>query len=185
MPHAQRIDSFYQVARNRDFSRNFAFRVTTVKDRGVQVVGPDDLVYITAATLPGRTIQAIPLPYMGLDFQLPGSAKYTNAAGWSVTFRADGSNIIRSLFERWTFLLFDDATSAGTYRMYDDSTITLQQVDQDLNPLPEEYKLHGVFPTTVGDLSYDMTGNGDPVNLDITFAYQFWEKLPADQGGGL
>ena len=174
----QTIKKFYQTASARDFARNFSFRVESIIDRGQKVIEQEDLVYVTTAALPGRTITSIAQPYMGLEFQIPGAAKYTNSGGYSMTFRADGSNIIRSLFERWTFLTFDDETSTGTYRIYDNSSITLTQLDQDLNPLPEKYKLHGIFPVSVGDLAYDMTGNGDPITLDVSFAYQFWRKTP-------
>jgi hypothetical protein len=176
MANAQTIKKFYSTAASRDFARNFSFRVDDIVDRGQSVINAEDLVYVTTAALPGRSISVTTQPYMGLEFQIPGSAKYTNSGGYQMTFRADGSNIIRSLFERWTFLTFDDETSTGTYRIYENSSITLTQLDQDLNPLPEKYKLHGIFPVTVGDLSYDMTGNGDPITLDVTFAYQFWRK---------
>jgi len=176
MAHEQSIQKFYRTAQARDFARNFSFRVHTIMDRGTEIVSQDDLVYITTANIPGRTITALPMPYMGLDFQLPGAAKYENSSAWPVTFRADGSNIIRSLFERWTFLTFDDQTSTGTYRLYQDSIIRLTQLDQDLNPLPERYKLIGVFPTSVGSLGYEVTGNGDPINLEVSFAYQYWVK---------
>ena len=176
MAHDQNISTFYRAAQNRDFARNFSFRVEEIKDRGTALLDANDLVYVTTASLPGRTISVTQQPYMGLDFQIPGSAKYEGSSGYELTFRADGSNILRSLFERWTFLTFDDATSTGTYRIYDTSIIKLVQLDQDLNPLPEKYKLHGVFPVSVGSLGYDMTGNGDPITLTVQMAYQFWTK---------
>ena len=177
MANEQTIQKFYRTAQARDFARNFSFRVNTIHDRGTEIVTQEDLVYVTTASLPGRTITSIPQPYMGLDFQLPGAAKYNDQSGWNMTFRADGSNIIRSLFERWTFLTFDDQTSTGTYRLYEDSIINLVQLDQDLNELPERYQLVGVFPTSVGNLNYEITGNGDPITLDVSFAYQYWRKI--------
>ncbi len=175
MPHPQSIQKFYQTAQARDFTRDFQFRVNTITDRGAAVVTDEDLVYCTSASLPGRTISDVALPYMGIDFHLPGAAKYTGSGGWSLSFRADGDNILRSLFERWTQLIFDDATSAGTYRIYDNSTVVLDQLDQDFN-IVRQYKLHGVWPLSVGDLGYTLTGNGDLVTLDISLAYQFWRR---------
>ena len=175
MPHPQSIQKFYQTAQERDFTRDFQFRVDTITDRGVAVCTNEDLVYVTAANLPGRTIAAVPVPYMGLDFQLPSSAKYTDSGGWALTFRADGDNIIRNLFERWSQLIFDDSTSSGAYRIYDNSTIVLDQLDQDLN-IVRQYKLHGVWPTTVGNLDYKMDGTGTIVTFTATMAYQFWRR---------
>ena len=75
MPHPQSIQKFYQVAQERDFTRDFQFRVNTITDRGAAVMTDDELVYCTSASLPGRTITSTVQPYMGIDFQLPGSAK--------------------------------------------------------------------------------------------------------------
>ena len=175
MPHPQSIQKFYQVAQERDFTRDFQFRVNTITDRGAAVMTDDDLVYCTGASLPGRTITATQQPYMGIDFQLPGSAKYTGSSGWALNFRADGDNAIRSLFERWSQLLFDDTTSTGAYRIYDNSTVILDQLDQDLEVV-RQYKLHGVWPVSLGDLAYNMTGTGTVVTLAVTLAYQFWRR---------
>ena len=42
------------------------------------------------------------------------------------------------------------------------------------------YTLVGIYPTSVGAISMDTTGNGDVVNFTAQIAYQYWEKtLPS------
>ena len=95
----QGIQDFYRVAQDRDFTRDFQFRVLDVSDRGSPVLTQDDLVYATAANLPGREIANIPTPYMGLQFNLPGTASYPDSGGYSLTFRSDSENQIRTIFQ--------------------------------------------------------------------------------------
>ena len=42
--HNQKILDFYQVAQERDFTRQFQFRVTEISDRGAAIVTRDDLL---------------------------------------------------------------------------------------------------------------------------------------------
>ena len=56
----QDIQKFFQVLRTRDFARDFQFRVTNVSDRGISLLGDDDLVYAKGGSVPGRTIGTIP-----------------------------------------------------------------------------------------------------------------------------
>jgi len=139
------------------------------------LLGDDDLVYAKAGSVPGRTIGTIPVPYMGLQFRVPGAASYPGSEGYALEFYADSENLIRTVFERWSELTFDDATSTGNYRLYDNSTVTLAQLNQKLE-IVNEYKLIGVFPVEVGALKYDMTGAGTHVSFSASLCFQYWRK---------
>lgn len=171
----QRILDFYEVAQKRDFTRNFQLRVLDISDRGASVVTQDDLVYAQTAEVPARSIVNVPVPYMALDFNVPGAAKYPGSDAYNITFYADGENIIRSLFETWTQRVFDDETSTGEYRLHNNSIITLAQLDQKFE-VQRLYKLYGCYPVQVGALQYSMVGNGEVVNFDATLAFQFWRR---------
>ena len=44
-----------------------------------------------------------------------------------------------------------------------------------------QYTLIGLYPTSVGAIAMDTTGNGDVVNFTAQIAYQYWEKsLPGE-----
>ena len=171
----QKIQDFYRVAQERDFTRDFQFRVMDITDRGVSVVTQDDLVYAETGTLPARGVTTTAVPYMGLNFNLPGTAQYTGSEGYAIAFRADGEHILRTVFENWQKAIFDDETSTGQYRLFSNSTITLGLLNQDFN-VTRTYELVGCWPVTVGELAYDMKGAGAPITFTATLAYQYWRR---------
>jgi len=175
MPVTQTIKDFYSVAQARDFTRNFQFRVTSILDRGAEVLTPDDLVYVTTANLPARAVTNVPVPYMGLSFNVPGAANYPDAGGYAVTFRSDMEQVIRRVFENWQRSIFDDRTSTGAYRIFSTSRITLDLLDQNFNTM-RQYILHGAWPQQVGEIAYEISGTGDVVSFTATLAYQFWTR---------
>tara|TARA_B100000470_G_C19615476_1_gene313017 strand:- start:112 stop:651 length:540 start_codon:yes stop_codon:yes gene_type:complete len=171
----QDIQKFFQVLRTRDFARDFQFRVTDIRDRGIALLTDDDLVYAKGGAVPGRTIGTIPVPYMGLQFRVPGAAAYPGSDAYTLEFYADSENLIRTVFERWSELTFDDATSTGNYRLFENSQVVLAQLNQKLE-IVNEYKLIGVFPTEVGALTYSTVGGGESIAFTATLAYQYWRK---------
>jgi hypothetical protein len=188
----QNITKFYDVARARDFSRDFQFRVLSITPGGAQTTGnqvtfdSDDLVYIKSANLPGKSIQVQNVPYMGLQFHIPGSVQYTGSEGWQVNFYCDANSRIRQVFEDYTQNIFDDQTSTGAFNVPDTtSTVELVQLDTQLNVV-SQYSLIGVFPVNVGDLSYQMSdGTGNAVEFQATLAYQYWRRKNATSNEGI
>ena len=89
----QTIQDFYTQAQVKDFARNNLFRVLNIDfgDGSDVTIGEEDLVYVTTASLPGKTIQEVTVPYMGLDFHVPGTVKYNQSEGYTLQFRADES----------------------------------------------------------------------------------------------
>lgn len=172
----QGIQDFYRVSRERDFTRDFQFRVLNIQT-GVnsEQFTDDDLVYLKSATLPGRELTSNATNYMGMQFNIPGSATYTNAEGWQVDFYCDMNSRIRRYFEKQTFDVFDDETSTGAYNTPSNTqVIDLVQLDTQMNPI-NRYQLIGAWPKSVGELQYTIAeGKGAPVSFQVTFAYQFW-----------
>ena len=171
----QRLMDFYQVAQQRDFTRQFQFRVTEIRNQGAPIVTQDDLVYVTTATLPARAINNVTVPYMGLSFNVPGAANYPNSAGYAITFRSDQEQNIRRIFENWQRETFDDMTSTGNFRMFATSRITLDLLDSGFNTI-RQYLLHGAYCQQVGEMSFNTTDAGTIVELPVTLAYQFWTR---------
>jgi len=175
MPVTQTIKDFYQVAQARDFTRNFQFRVTSITDRGTEVLTTDDLLYITTAELPAREIANKTVPFMGLTFNVPGAATYPGSGGYAVVFRSDMEQVIRRLMENWQRSIFDDRTSTGAYRLFANSRLTMDLLDQNYNTM-RQYVLHGVWPQSVGNIGYDLQGDGDIVTLTVNLCYQYWTR---------
>lgn len=169
----QNITSFYKVAQTRDFARQFQFRLIQFGNTGFL---EDDLVYVETASLPGRQINNITVPYMGLQFNVPGTAAYPGSAGYNVTFRCDQNYDLRSVLEQATFDTFNDNSSTGNYNTPSDgSQLIMQLFDKNLTTV-NEYTLFGVYIQNLADTAYDIKDTGTVALINATIAYQFWRK---------
>lgn len=175
---AQTIQSFFQEAILRDFSRDFLFRVQNVNfGPGGPVLTDNDLVYAKTATLPERTIQDVPVKYRGLEFHVPGSASYGSAAGYSLDFYCDSDIRLREILLAESRRVFNDQTTTGDYRIAGPgASITLQQLNKALLPIME-YKLIGCSIRQVGPITYDMAaGTGAVASFPCTIAYHYFTE---------
>ena len=104
----QTIMDFYRVAQERDFARDFQFRILSMNPGGGNAVtfSEDDLVYAKGGQIPTRTIVNSEVPYMGLQFRLPGAAQYSGE--FSANFYCDVNSRVRQLMEEWSFQTFDE-----------------------------------------------------------------------------
>jgi len=164
------IQDFYAAAQAKEFARDFQFRVRTL--------GPfteDDLLYITTAQLPGKTINNQPVPFMGLPFNVPGSVSYTGSDAWAVTFRCDEGLNIRNKMENWMKEIFDDESSTGKYGVPVEEA-TMDLLGKDLEPV-RRYNFIGIYPTDLAGLDYNIEGTGTPLTFTATFAYQYWRLV--------
>jgi hypothetical protein len=177
MPVNQNIQNFYRIAADKDFSRDFLFRITQMQLQGVPALDEGDLVYAKTAELPGRTIGNVAVPYMGLSLNVPGAVTYPGSDQYGLDFYLDGESSLRNYFETASRSLFDDQTSTGEYGTPDDDFyIQLAQLDKDLEPIAE-YKLVGASLRNVGAIGYDIaSGTGATVSVNATVSYHFYTK---------
>lgn len=169
---SQKITDFYLAAQKQEFARNFQFRIISMP--GI-VSNNDQLLYLETATLPGRAIANIGVPFMGLQFNVPGTANYPGSENWSVTFRCDANYDIRNALIQQTRNTFDDKTSTGSYGTPNpSSTIQLELFDKSFNPITK-YSLVGAYVVSVGENAYDVGDNGSIVKVTANLAYQFWQ----------
>ena len=101
----QAIQNFYRVAAERDFSRDFLFRVTGMQLQGVPALTDNDLVYIKTAALPGRAISNVAAPYMGLNFNIPGNVSYPGSDAYNLSFLVKLEIILKALLELYLMML--------------------------------------------------------------------------------
>jgi hypothetical protein len=169
---ANNIQTFYQVAQRQDFARLFQFQLAKFGNLNLNPV--TDLVYVETASLPGRQINNIQVPYMGLQFNVPGTASYPGSAGYNVTFRCDQNYNIRDILEASSFNTFSDSSSTGNYATpAQGSDIVLWLLDKNGAPT-REYTLFGAYVQALQDTAYDIKDNGTIATVQATIAYQFW-----------
>jgi hypothetical protein len=178
MPVNQNIQNFYRVAASRDFSRDFLFRVTDLKLDGLPAMNEEQLIYAKAASLPGRNITNVAVPYMGLPLNVPGNATYPGSEGYTLNFFLDANSSLRNYFEVASRNLFDDQSSSGAYGTPDESSyITLAQLDKNLE-IFSNYKLIGASLRAINNIEYRMSeGTGQTVDVGVTISYHFYVNL--------
>ena len=161
------IQGFYAAAQAQEFARDFQFRVRTL--------GPfveNDLLYVTTTNLPGKEISNQQVPFMGLNFNVPGSVAYTGSDAWDITFRCDEGLNIRNKIENWIQEIFNDENSTGKYGVPTEEA-SMDLLGKDLEPV-RRYNFIGIYPKSLGAIDYDIQGNGEPRTFTATFAYQYW-----------
>ena len=163
------IRKFYETAKQKEFARDFQFRVVTLGP-----LTPEDLVYLRTANLPGKEIANQVVPYMGLDFNVPGATKFTGSDSWEVVFLADEGMNIRAKMEAWMTEIFDAKTSSGKYGVPAEIA-TIQLLDKELKPV-RTFNLVGVYIKSLAALGYDIKGDGKPQEFTATLAYQYYTE---------
>jgi hypothetical protein len=171
------IENFYNVAANNDFARTNLFRVTRLGDQRFE---DGELLYVESTTLPGRSITNIPVPFMGLVFNVPGTATYNNSGAYSVTFRIPQGLSVRRKFEQWSREIFNDIDSSGEYSI--PSNAVTNQMEMVLIDKKGEalrtYTFYGVYCQNIGDINLDITTAGEIMKQQATLAYQYWRLSP-------
>ncbi len=168
---AQNISDFYRSVQQRDFARQFQFRLVQLANTNF---GEDTLIYVETATLPGRSINNIQVPFMGLNFNVPGTASYPGSESYSVTFRCDQNYDIRAALEEATFNTFDDQTSSGDFNIARDASVVTLNLLNKNNSTARQYTLYGAYIVSVGDVTYNLGDNGTIQTIPATLAYQYW-----------
>ena len=168
---AQNITDFYRSVQKNDFARQFQFRVTQLANTNF---GEESLIYIETANLPSRAINNVQVPFMGLNFNVPGTASYPGSESYAVTFRCDQNYDIRAVLENATFNTFDDQTSSGNFNIArNSSVISLDLLGKAGNTI-RQYTLYGAYVVSVGDSSYNLGDNGAIQTVPVNLAYQYW-----------
>jgi len=171
MAQTQNISDFYSTVQKRDFARQFQFRLVQLANTNF---GPDTFVYLETASLPGRTINNISVPFMGLQFNVPGTASYPGSDAYSVSFRCDQNYDIRATLENATFNTFDDSSSQGDYNIGRNSSIIQMNLLGKGGETIRQYTLYGAYVTSIGDIAYNLGDNGAIVTVPATLAYNYW-----------
>jgi len=175
---ATTIQDFFARAGEKQFSRDFLFRVTDIIIEGVSFNGDTDLVYAKSASLPGRNIENKVVNYYGQAFNVPGKSTYPGSEAYSITFFHDEQSELRTKFEQASRAVFDNETSTGQYGMPgDESVITLKVIDKDLKDV-ETIQLVGASIRDINAIDYQIAdGTGEILSTTVTFSYHYYKNF--------
>ena len=183
--------NFYNHAFGQDFSRDFQLRVLNIGNANNKYIDESDNVFITTTSLPRYKIHNQQTPFMGMNFNIPGSADFEGNDNWAVTFRCDLPFNIRHAIETWQHQIFTQfmqpninssisGGGTGQYGIPDmDQTINLVLHDR-TGQNYRHYTLFGCYPISIGEMTYDQRGTGKIQELPVTLAYQWWELTNRD-----
>jgi hypothetical protein len=173
----QNIQSFYAQAAQKDFSRDFLFRVVRMQGVGLPDLNDEDLVYAKTAKLPGRTIENVNASYMGLKFNIPGAATYDSSEAYDIDFYLDATQQnLRTKFEVASREIYNDSFSTGSYQTPGvGNLIVLTQLNKDLSSTGVYYNLVGAQLRKIDAIDYKMAeGKGDIMSVKTTMSYHYY-----------
>jgi len=175
---ATTIQNFFSRAAEKQFARDFLFRVKQINIEGVSLDGDTDLVYARSGQLPGRTIENKTVQYYGQNFNVPGKSTYTGSEGYSIEFYHDENVDLRTKFEKASREVFDNETSTGEFGMPgEEAVINLDVIDKELAPV-KSIELVGASIRDIAPIDYAIAdGTGEILTFAVTFAYHFYNDF--------
>ena len=182
----QTINSFFNNAVIRDFSRDFLFRVDSINFDNGALITPTGLLYAKTAKLPGRNIVNQEVKYAGQNFNIPGSVQFPGSDNYSLAFYCPENSDIREIFMNESTRTFGNIFGVagsgqnGGSIANANSVITLLQLNKNLDAL-FKYRLIGCNIREVGEVSYSMAeGNGAVMSFTVGIAYHFFDRQALD-----
>jgi len=175
------IQNFYANAITNDFARLFQFRIVSWKNsQGIEIFTPDELIYVETASLPGKAINNVPVPYMGLSFNVPGTVSFPGSAAWALAIRCDTKYAIRSRLEQLITNTFSAASTSGQYDTPNTNCLITMDLYGKLANGNEmvtvrRYTFVGAYLVSLADTAYDVKDTGSISMINATLAYQYWQ----------
>ena len=171
------INQFKNFGLNRGGVRPSLFRVEIFPRI---VADPSTLTKFTftarASEIPASTIDTINVPYFGRQVKLAGDRTF---ADWTVTIMNDEDYSVRHMLEDWSNQINQYAGNLKIAPMnsYKDSDAAVTQFSKD-GHIIRQYKLIGIFPTTISAMGLDWDSTNTVQTFDATFAYDYWIPVP-------
>ena len=127
---------------------------------------------VTAASLPGSTVNPAVVMYRGREVKLGGERTFNP---WTISIINDNSFVMRNAFEDWMNGINDRFNNGGRIQPSQYMTdLTVTQMDRNNNPL-KAYKIKDAFPIDVSDVQLDFGANDQISQFSVSFAYQTFD----------
>jgi hypothetical protein len=182
------INTFYNIASQRQFARDFFMRVKQISLPGLNLNGETDLVFARTASLPGRNIENKVVNYSGQAFNLNGKSTYPGSESYSIEFYHTQDLDLRIKLEKASRIAFNNETTTGnmcmpgpeSYIILDLLGLPCGQGNQGGSGLEilKQIKLVGVGIRDIGPVEYAIAdGTGDVKNVTCSFSYHWYEDF--------
>lgn len=180
----QTINSFFTRAVQRDFTRDFLFRIESITFDGPEgvTIGPSELLYAKTGKLPARGIVNQNVSYAGQKFNIPGASEFPGSEAYDIDFYCPEDSHIREILMNESTRTFGNifglagSGSDGGSIANANSRIILLQLNKQLDPI-YQYDLIGCTIRNVGELAYSIAeGTGAVVSFPVTIAYHYFVR---------
>lgn len=182
------INTFFTLASQRQFARDFFMRVKQIELPGLSLNGETDLVFAKTASIPGRTIENKQVKYSGQNFNLNGSATYPGSDGYSINFYHTQDLDLRKKLEVASRTAFDNETTTGqmcmpgpeSYMILDLLAVPCGQNNSGGQGFEviEQIKFIGMAIKDIGQIEYQIAdGTGEILSIPVTFSYHFYNNF--------
>lgn len=182
------INTFYNLASQRQFARDFFLRVHHIELPGISLYGDTDLVFAKTASIPGRNIENKIVNYSGQQFNLNGKSSYPGSEAYSIEFFHTQDLDLRKKLEYASRLTFDNETTTGqlcmpgpeSYIVLDLLSVPCGQGNQGGEGMQviQQIKLVGVSIREIGEVAYQIAdGTGEVLSIPCTFSYHWYENF--------
>lgn len=184
------INTFFNIASQKQFSRDFFLRVKQITVPGMSLDGEKSLVYARTAKLPGRNIENKTVAYSGQIFNISGKSTYPGSDDYSIEFYHDQELDLRTAFEKASRTSFNNEDTTGNMCMPGPESVIVLDVlkipcgqgnqgGQGLEVV-KTIKLIGVGIRNIGEVEYAIAeGTGEVKTITCSFSYHWYEDFSA------
>lgn len=182
------IQTFFNLASQRQFARDFFARVKQIQLPGLALNGETDLVFARTAVLPGRNIQNKVVNYSGQQFNLNGKSEYPGSESYSIEFYHTQDLDLRKKLEAASRLAFDNETTTGqmcmpgpeAYMILDLLAVPCGQNNEGGQgfQIVDQIKFVGCSIREIGEVQYQIAdGTGEILTIPCTFSFHWYENF--------
>lgn len=149
------------------------FRVQLSWPGGARPLGDVDTFLCEAASLPGQTIDVLPVMFRGREVKLAGERRFDP---WQITIINDEGFLIHTALERWMNDINDIETNSSVSVNPNNyiSQMNVFQLSRD-NRVLKSYTFHNAWPMEITPISLSFGDNGNVSKFQANFAFDWFE----------
>lgn len=169
------INSYVAIAS--DYARNYLFYAAVSIPILPYFSTAHHSFLVSSASLPASNIEEMTTDWQGMTYKLGATQTFED---YTLTFKCDDAQILRSQFVTWTNLIHNPATNLhGIPRTYM-GKVGLTQINPQNIPIMS-YDLLYAWPKTVGEITLEHSSK-EISTFDVTFSYLYHISDPIATG---
>jgi len=136
-----------------------------------------------AASLPGQTVDVLPVFYRGREVKLPGERRFDN---WIVSVINDENFAIHRFLSAWMERINNKETNSGDVNSKGYTLpLIVQQLSRRNNGEAEgsatgilrHYKFNNAWPTNIQPIQLNFSDNNNVSRFQVEFAYDYFDEI--------